>query len=71
MTDKEQPSAQDSNQIIEERRAKLRELRTHGNAFPNDIRRSHLAAELHARHDAKNQRGTGAPATSKWPLPDG
>ncbi|HEY5930151.1 MAG TPA: lysine--tRNA ligase [Burkholderiales bacterium] len=54
MTDKEQPSAQDSNQIIEERRAKLRELRTHGNAFPNDYRRSHLAAELHAGHDAKN-----------------
>jgi lysyl-tRNA synthetase class 2 len=54
MTDKEQPSAQDSNQIIEERRAKLRELRTHGNAYPNDYRRSHLAAELHAGHDAKN-----------------
>ena len=54
MTDKEQPSAQDSNQIMEERRAKLRELRTHGNAFPNDYRRSHLAAELHAGHDAKS-----------------
>ena len=54
MTEKEHPSAQDSNQIIEERRAKLRELRTHGNAFPNDYRRSHLAAELHAGHDAKN-----------------
>ena len=37
----------DSNQIIEERRVKLRELRAHGNAFPNDFRRRHLAGDLH------------------------
>src|SRR5690349_14264491 len=53
MTEKEQPTQQDSNQIVEERRAKLRELRTQGQAFPNDYRRSHLAAELHAGYDAK------------------
>ena len=43
----ENPNQPDSNQIVEERRAKLRELRAHGNAFPNDFRRRHLAAELH------------------------
>jgi lysyl-tRNA synthetase class 2 len=37
----------DENQIIAERRLKLRELRGEGQAFPNDFRRSHLAAELH------------------------
>jgi lysyl-tRNA synthetase class 2 len=37
----------DSNQIIEERRAKLRALRERGGAFPNDFRRTHLAADLH------------------------
>ena len=37
----------DENQIIAERRAKLRELRAQGNAFPNDFRRGHLAADLH------------------------
>lgn len=53
MTEKEQPTPQDGNQIIEERRAKLRELRARGNAFPNDYRRSHLAADLHAGYGAK------------------
>jgi len=43
----------DENQIIAERRAKLRELRTHGNAFPNDFRRAHLAADLHRDYDAR------------------
>jgi lysyl-tRNA synthetase, class II len=38
----------DENQIIAERRAKLAELRAHGIAFPNDFRREHLAADLHA-----------------------
>ena len=37
----------DENQIIAERRAKLRELRAKGVAFPNDFRRDHLAADLH------------------------
>jgi len=37
----------DSNQIVEERRAKLRALRQQGSAFPNDFARTHLAADLH------------------------
>jgi lysyl-tRNA synthetase class 2 len=38
---------QDENQIIAERRAKLRALRQRGFAFPNDFRRTHLANDLH------------------------
>ena len=44
---------QDTNQIVEERRAKLRALRALGPAFPNDFRRDSLAADLHAAHGAK------------------
>ncbi len=40
--------ATDENQIVAERRAKLQALRSQGVAFPNDFRRSHLAAELQA-----------------------
>ena len=36
----------DDNQLISQRRAKLAELRGAGPAFPNDFRRSHLAAPL-------------------------
>ena len=43
----------DTNQIIEERKAKLRALRVDGNAFPNDFRRTHLAADLHRDHGAQ------------------
>ena len=55
MEDKEQgtPSV-DTNQIIEERKAKLRVLRGEGNAFPNDFRRTHLAADLHRDYGAKS-----------------
>ena len=48
----EAPST-DTNQIIEERRAKLATLREQGNAFPNDFRRQHLAADLQAGHGEK------------------
>src|SRR5215469_299943 len=37
----------DENKLIAERRAKLAELRTGGEAFPNDFRRDALAGELH------------------------
>ena len=40
---------QDENRLIAERRAKLAGLRERGNAFPNDFRRSAMAAELQAR----------------------
>ena len=43
--------AADENQVIAERRAKLAALRTLGPAYPNDFRRTHLAAELHALFD--------------------
>jgi len=45
---------QDENQIIAERRAKLKALREGGNAFPNDFRRDRLAAELHAGYGEKS-----------------
>ena len=43
----------DDNQIIAERRAKLKALRTEGNAYPNDFRRDALAGDLHEAHGAK------------------
>ncbi|HEX6796028.1 MAG TPA: lysine--tRNA ligase [Casimicrobiaceae bacterium] len=44
----------DENTIVAERRAKLAALRAAGNAYPNDFRRTALAADLHAAHDAKD-----------------
>jgi lysyl-tRNA synthetase class 2 len=41
----------DENQLIAQRRQKLWAWREAGRAFPNDFRRTHLAAELHARYD--------------------
>ncbi len=49
MTDVQQPAA-DENKLIAERRAKLAQLREHGNAFPNDFRRTAKAAELQATY---------------------
>jgi len=46
---------QDENQIIAERRGKLAKLRETGPAFPNDFRRTHLAADLQAAHGAKSK----------------
>ncbi|HMD75004.1 MAG TPA: lysine--tRNA ligase [Steroidobacteraceae bacterium] len=40
----------DENHLIAERRAKLAKLRERGNPFPNDFRRSALAADLLAAH---------------------
>ena len=55
MDDKGQTTAAvDTNQIIEERMAKLKALRGEGNAFPNDFRRTHLAADLHRDYGAKS-----------------
>src|SRR5512145_292508 len=45
--------AQDENQIIAERRAKLNAIREKGVAFPNDFERKHLAADLHAEFGEK------------------
>ncbi len=43
---------QDENQIIAERRAKLKGIREQGIAFPNDFRPKEIAADLHAKYDA-------------------
>ncbi|MBK9160426.1 MAG: lysine--tRNA ligase [Nitrosomonadales bacterium] len=45
--------AQDENQIIAERRAKLNAIRAQGVAFPNDFDRTHLAGDLHAEFGGK------------------
>lgn len=44
----------DTNRIIEERRAKLADLREFGQAFPNDFVRAHLAEVLAAEHEDKD-----------------
>jgi lysyl-tRNA synthetase class 2 len=45
----------EENQIIAERREKLRALREHGNAYPNDFRPTHQAAALHAAYADKDK----------------
>jgi lysyl-tRNA synthetase class 2 len=50
MSEKGHNPPQDTNQIIEERRAKLASLRETGIAFPNDFRRNHLASDLHKEY---------------------
>ncbi len=47
-------AAPDENQIIAERRGKLKAMRERGNAYPNDFRRDALAADLHGAYDAKS-----------------
>ena len=54
MTDP-QDLAQDENQIITERRAKLQMLRDHGNPFPNDFEREHLAEALSTQYEAMSK----------------
>jgi lysyl-tRNA synthetase class 2 len=44
----------DENQIIAERRDKLKKLREQGIAFPNDFQRNDMAGGLHASHDARD-----------------
>jgi lysyl-tRNA synthetase class 2 len=41
----------EDNKLIAERRSKLDAIRARRNAFPNQFRRSHLAAELHDSYD--------------------
>ncbi len=53
MTTEQNLPVQDDNQIIAERRAKLKALREKGVAFPNDFDRKNLAADLHAAFGEK------------------
>ncbi len=55
MDEQENQPPHDTNQIIEERRAKLQALRRGGPAFPNDFRRDNLAGDLHAHHGGKDK----------------
>ena len=50
MTEQATPVPLVDNQLIAERRAKLAEIRQQGIAFPNDFKREHLAADLHAKY---------------------
>lgn len=50
MSDQDTPLPQDTNRIIEERRTKLTALRAAGQAFPNDFRRTDLAAGIHQHY---------------------
>ncbi len=53
MTQDQQEPIQDTNKIIEERRAKLKDIRAQGIAFPNDFVRKHYAQDLHQAHGHK------------------
>ena len=53
MSDQQEPIL-DTNKIIEERRAKLKEIRAQGQAFPNDFDRKHYADALHQAHGHKS-----------------
>ncbi len=48
----DETTEQSENRLIAERREKLGELRSRGNAFPNDFRRDAVAGELHAGYGA-------------------
>ncbi len=52
MEEQNKAPEQDTNKIIEERRAKLTALRAKGVAFPNDFVREHYAGDLTAKHGA-------------------
>jgi len=54
MTEQEN-SVVDTNELIAQRRAKLKELRSKGNAYPNDFQRDTLAAQVHARYENKTE----------------
>src|SRR6266508_4467447 len=64
---------ENENQIIAERRAKLRLMRERGPAYPNDFRRDALAGALHEAHDAKTNDAVGVEtheAFKHWDLGD-
>src|SRR3989339_713219 len=54
MTTEQNITQVDENQIIAERRSKLKAIREKGIAFPNDFNRKDLAADLHAAFGEKS-----------------
>jgi len=55
MDDKNSPPQPDDNQIIAERRAKLKALREKGVAFPNKFPRTNFAADLLEKHEDRDR----------------
>ncbi len=55
MDDKNAPPQPDDNQIIAERRAKLKALREKGVAFPNRFQRTDFAADLLEKHEDRDR----------------
>jgi len=51
MNDEQEKPASDENQIIAERREKLKALRAKGNAYPNDFFRQQFAAEVVEKYE--------------------
>ncbi|KAF0813292.1 Lysine--tRNA ligase [Andreprevotia sp. IGB-42] len=60
----EQIVQQDENQIMAERRAKLKAIREAGIAFPNDFKREHLAGDLHAKYGETEKEALEAQAVT-------
>jgi lysyl-tRNA synthetase class 2 len=54
MTEQNAPDGEE-NEIIALRKARLAELRSEGNPFPNDFRRKHQADELHSAYGGKTK----------------
>ncbi|HAF45941.1 MAG TPA: lysine--tRNA ligase [Gallionellaceae bacterium] len=54
MSNEPNTPVQDENQIIAERRAKLKAIREKGVAFPNDFKREQMAADLHSEYGEKS-----------------
>ncbi len=64
MTEPVEPNTaeHDENRYIAQRREKLDELRTRGQAYPNHFRRDSLAADLHRLHDEASREELDAQA---------
>lgn len=54
----------DENHLIAERRAKLKLLRTQGNAYPNDFTPAHQAAALHQQYGEQDKESLAATPSS-------
>ena len=62
MDDQRPAPVEETNPIIEERRAKLAALRAGGVAYPNDFRREHLAADIAKQYESKAREALEAQA---------
>ena len=60
--DEQKTPAADENQIVAERREKLKALRAQGNPYPNDFSRDHYAGDIAAQHEAAERESLDATA---------